>query len=183
MKTFTTFVFPLPLLASALLIACGSTPAPRTPATAAAVEEPAVTTTGAQAATPGAPQAAPVCDLVCEGAQLVSKGAKTPDHNRAAVDNANEVIRGMHDDLLACYTKRLASRPTAHGFITVDIVLEAGGHVQDVETTGGALLGDGAMTCIVDRIKGGTFAPVHGGGTQRIHIPFSLRRVGPDDTI
>jgi hypothetical protein len=120
---------------------------------------------------------------VCEGAQLVAKDAQTPDFNRAAVDDANRVIGEMHDDLLACYTKRLASRPTAHGFITVDIVVEADGRVRQVETTGGALLGDGAMTCIVDRIKRATFAPVHGGGTQRIHIPFALRRVGPDDTI
>jgi hypothetical protein len=159
-------------LASALLAACSATPAPKA---AAATEPPVVTTTAAEAPA--------TCDLVCEGAQLVAKDAQTPDYNRAAVEDANRKVAEMHDDLLACYTKRLATKPSAHGFITVDIVVEADGHVRTVETTGGALLGEGAMACIVNRIKGATFAPVHGGGTQRIHIPFALRRVGPDDTI
>ncbi|MDB4998283.1 MAG: hypothetical protein JWM74_5715 [Myxococcaceae bacterium] len=160
-------------LASALLAACSSTPPPKAPT--APVEAPVVTTTAAEVP--------PTCDLVCEGAQVIAKGAQTPDYNRAAVNDANQKINEMHDDLLACYTKRLASNPKAHGFITVDIVVEADGHVMNVETTGGALLGEGAMACIVTRIKAATFAPVHGGGTQHIHIPFALRRVGPDDTI
>jgi outer membrane biosynthesis protein TonB len=162
-------------LASALLAACSSTPPAKAPVPAA--DPPAVTTTAAEAEAP------PTCDLVCEGAQVIAKGAQTPDYNQAAVEDANRKITEMHDDLLACYTKRLASKPTAHGFITVDIIVEADGHVRNVETTGGALLGEGAMACIVTRIKAATFAPVHGGGTQRIHIPFALRRVGPDDTI
>ncbi len=168
-------------LASALATACSSTPAPKAPAPApndpapAAETPPVVTTTAAEVA--------PTCDLVCEGAQVIAKGAQTPDYNRAAVDDANRKVNEMHDDLLACYTKRLTVQPKAHGFITVDIVVEADGHVRNVETTGGALLGEGAMACIVARIKGATFAPVHGGGTQRIHIPFALRRVGPEDTI
>jgi hypothetical protein len=173
MKTSTALVF-LPLLASGLLVACGSTPAPKTATTTAAEAPPPATSPAPEPAT---------CDLVCEGAQVVPRTAETPDFNQAAVEDANHVIGGMHDELLACYTKRLASRPTAHGFITVDIVVEADGHVRQVETTGGALLGEQAMACIVNHIKGATFAPVHGGGTQRIHIPFSLRRVGADETI
>lgn len=87
----------------------------------------------------------------------------------------------MHDDLLACYKKRVAVNPNAHGFITVDIVIDPDGRVRTVDTTGGAALGDGTMSCIVQRIKGASFERPHGGGTLRIHVPFSLRRLAPGD--
>lgn len=89
----------------------------------------------------------------------------------------------MHGDLLACYKKRLAVNPNAHGFITVDVLIEADGKVAQVETTGGAVLGEGTMACIVDRIKRATSDPVHGGGTQHIRVPFSLHRMTLDETM
>jgi hypothetical protein len=89
----------------------------------------------------------------------------------------------MHDDLLACYTTRLRGSPNAHGFITVDIVIGPAGAVEDVETQGGALLGNAAMACIVNRIKRGQFDSPHGGGTMRLEVPFTLRRVAPDEPI
>lgn len=121
------------------------------------------------------------CDLVCERAQAVPRAVDLPDYTQQATDNANAVLEGMHGDLLACYKKRVAVNPNAHGFITVDIVIDPSGHVRNVETTGGAVLGDGTMSCIVQRIKRGTFEPPHAGGTLRIHVPFSLRRVAPGE--
>jgi hypothetical protein len=87
----------------------------------------------------------------------------------------------MHDDLLACYKKRVAVNPRAHGFITVDVVIDPDGRVRDVETTGGAILGEVTMGCLVERIKRGSFDPPHGGGTLRVQVPFSLRPVAPGD--
>jgi hypothetical protein len=127
------------------------------------------------------------CDLVCEGAHVVSHEI-TPDESAdyytgEAVKHADEELNAMHDDLLACYTRRLRGSPQAHAFITVDIVIGPSGSVQAVETQGGALLGASAMACIVDRIKRGQFDPPHRGGTMRLEVPFTLRRVAPDESI
>jgi hypothetical protein len=141
-----------------------------------------ITTTNA-AVTPAEPEGVVECDLVCERAELLRHPAESPDYNAQAVANANEVLEAIHPDLLACYKKRVAVNPKAHGFITVDITIEPDGHVRRVETTGGAVLGEGTMDCLVDRIKRATFEPVHGGGTQHIRVPFSLRRVAPNETM
>jgi hypothetical protein len=121
------------------------------------------------------------CDLVCERARIVPRPADGPDYNAKATDNANAVLETMHDDLLSCYKKRVAVNPDAHGFITVDIVIDHDGRVRTVETTGGAILGEGTMGCLVQRLQRASFEPPHGGGTLRIHVPFSLRRVAPGD--
>lgn len=123
------------------------------------------------------------CDLVCERAQIVRHAAESPDYNAQAVANANQVLEAMHPDLLACYKKRVAVNPKAHGFITIDIMIGPDGKVRDVETTGGAVLGEGTMACIVGHIKRATFEAVHGGGTEHIRVPFSLRRMSPDETM
>jgi hypothetical protein len=160
-----------------LLTECASTPPPPP---APAVAAPEVT----RAAVPNAqitaePQVA--CDLVCERAQIVPRPADGPDHHARATENANAVLGAMHGDLLACYKKRVAVSPQAHAFITVDIVIDEAGLVRKVETTGGALLGESTMDCLVQRIRRASFEPPHGGGTLRIHVPFSLRRVAPGD--
>lgn len=100
-----------------------------------------------------------------------------------AVEKANAVLKEMHDDLLHCYTARVKVYPKAHAFLTIDIVVGPSGSVQAVETQGGALLGDAAMKCFVDRIKHGEFAPPPRGGTMRLQVPFTLRRVAPDEPI
>ena len=123
------------------------------------------------------------CDLVCEQAQIVSRVADTPDYNARATANANQVLGEMHGDLLACYKTRVAANPDAHGFLTIDILIGPDGHVQLVETTGGAILGPVTMSCLTNRIQRGVFEPPHGGGTLRIHVPFSLRRMAPDESI
>jgi hypothetical protein len=121
------------------------------------------------------------CDLVCERAHIVPRPVDNPDYTEQATANANAVLEAMHDDLLACYKKRVRVNPQAHGFITVDIIINAQGRVQNIETTGGAILGDATMGCLVKRIRLGTFDPPHDGGTLRIHVPFSLRRVSPGE--
>lgn len=90
-------------------------------------------------------------------------------------------LRARADRLLACYKKRVAANPNAHGFITVDIIVDPDGKVRNVETTGGAILGDATMSCLVQRVKRASFDPPHNGGTLRIHVPFSLRRVAPGE--
>lgn len=163
-------------LSLCLLAACGGAPpepnAPNTATTAATNPAPQEVTAESQV----------VCDLVCEQAKVAA--LDTPDHTAKATANANQVLDAMHPDLLACYAKRVAVSPAAHASMTVDIVVAPDGHVQDVETTGGALLGEATMSCIVSRVKRATFEPPRGGGTMRIHVPFSLRPTGHhDDTL
>lgn len=177
---------PAAALLSLFAFACGETPPPKTP------EPPATTTTAApKEEHPSSASATQECDLVCQGVTIkdesspprkLAAGETADAHTQEATRKANEVLAQMHDDLLACYKSRLASAPAAHGFITLDIVIEESGKVKDVQTTGGALLGEAAMACIVDRVKKSTFGPVHGGGTQHLHVPFSFRRVGPEST-
>ena len=158
---------------SVLVLACaacsGSPPA--TPVETKATSNVEVTT---------APQVP--CDLVCEKAQIVSRVTDAPDYNARATANANQVIGDMHGDLLACYKARVAANPDAHAFLTIDVLVGPDGRVQTVETTGGALLGPATMTCLTSRIQRGVFEPPHGGGTLRIHVPFSLRRVPLDQS-
>jgi hypothetical protein len=170
-----TLASALGIAALATALACTSTATPQ-PAIAPPSPSPKVAPAAEVTANP-----VTECDLVCERAQIVPRPADGPDYHAKATDNANRVLEGMHDDLLACYKKRVAVNPNAHGFITVDIVIDPEGHVRDVETTGGAILGEGTMGCIVQRIKRGSFERPHGGGTLRIHVPFSLRRVAPGE--
>ncbi|HEX7671430.1 MAG TPA: hypothetical protein VF395_17675 [Polyangiaceae bacterium] len=136
------------------------------------------------------------CDLVCGTATVVGHGvlpeesADSSHQTRSresdttqAVDRANVTLNAMHDDLLACYAARVKVYPKAHAFLTVDIVVGPEGHVQKVEVKGGALLGDGAMACIVNRVEQGAFAAPPGGGTMRLQVPLTLRRVAPDESI
>jgi hypothetical protein len=105
------------------------------------------------------------------------------DVHAAAVANVDRVFAGMHDDLLACYRARLAVDPTAHAFLTIDMVLGPDGNVRTVETTGGARLGDKGLACIVRRVKAATFDPIPGGGTRRVQVPLTLRRLGDGESI
>jgi hypothetical protein len=166
---------------SVALVGCAAASPPKeanAPSSAAGT----TSTTAGQAATEEiTAQPQTYCDLVCERAMIVPRPADGPDYNARATDNANDVLAAMHDDLLACYKERVAANPNAHGFITVDIVIDSEGRVRDVETTGGAILGERTMSCLVHRIQRGNFEPPHGGGTLRIHVPFSLRRVSPTE--
>lgn len=145
-------------------VACASSPPPPapaptsgpTPVTAAEIAE-------AQPATIG-------CELVCEGARI-----EGVDHHAAAVKNADEVVAAMHDDLLACYQARVRTHPRANASLTFDIVIGPDGSVRSIETTGGSMLGPKTVKCMTDRLERGTFAPVYGGGTLRIHVPITLR--------
>jgi len=165
--------------------------APNPPASAepaaAASDAPSAAATDAPEAAASSPSKIPACDLVCQGAKVVPRDVppdQTADYYTAqAEEKANATLNGMHDDLLRCYTARVKVYPKAHAFLTIDIVVGPDGHVQNVETQGGALLGDPAMKCIVDRIKQGEFTPPTHGGTMRLEVPFTLRRIGPDETI
>jgi hypothetical protein len=112
---------------------------------------------------------------------MIPRVAPEPDYTQREIDNATAVLSAMQGDLLACYTKRLRANPRAHAFVTVDILIGSDGHVGRVDTTGGALLGDRTMSCIVRRITQGVFEPPHGGGNIHVQMPFTLEVAGPDD--
>lgn len=159
-------------LISPLFAACAATP----PAVAGPPSAPSSTTAGAVGSADESGKSQ-VCDLVCEQARVAKRADDDPDYHAKATEDANRVLERVRPELLACYKARVAVQPNAHGFITVDVIVGPDGHVLKVETTGGAILGPQTLSCITERLKGSTFAPPHGGGTLRIHVPFSLRRV------
>ncbi len=182
-RTSRGLALPAMLLAFAPLAACGASPPPKPVEPTQTTAAP--TATAAPSATPPNEGADAECDLVCQGAQVevprvLPPGETADEHTQKATEQANKTLADMHADLLACYKTRLAQAPKAHGSITIDIIVGETGAVRDVETTGGAILGEAAMACIVERVKKGTFAPVHGGGTRRIHVPFNFNRAGAD---
>lgn len=118
---------------------------------------------------------------MCERAQVMGG---TPDGTADRVtstEGANRVLTSIQPQLLACYRKRVAARPDAHAFMSIDILVGPDGKVREAETTGGALLGKPTIECILGHIKGAQFDPPRGGGTMRIQVPFSLRRAAPGD--
>lgn len=123
------------------------------------------------------------CELVCDKPQVTLATPAPADVNEAAVANVDRVFASMNDDLLACYKNRLKTAPNAHAFMTVDLILEPDGRVRTVETTGGATLGDRGIHCITDRIRKATFDPIPGGGTRRVQVPLTFRRVGASESI
>lgn len=166
----------LGLVTFVLLSACaGRQPPPR---------EARATTTSAALAAEAPPEPA-ACEVECDGASVVSKSVRidAPDYHAAAVANANHVVASLHDDLLACYRKRLTVNPRARGLVTLDIVVEETGRVRRVEPTGGATLGDGTVQCLAKRMERATFAPVRGGGTLRLQVPLTFRLLGPGESI
>ena len=120
-------------------------------------------------------------DLVNDEPVAVSPPKKEyVDYTAASVRNAAEVLRSMQPDFRACYKKRLKVVPRAHGSITIDVVIGPAGAPQTVETTGGAILGDEAMACIIDRVKRASFLAPYGGGTLHLSVPFQFRAVPRD---
>jgi hypothetical protein len=65
--------------------------------------------------------------------------------------------------------------------MTFDVVIGPDGEVDDVQTTGGALLGERAMRCMVARVKRAAFEPPYGGGTLHLRVPLSMRSVLPGE--
>lgn len=120
---------------------------------------------------------------MCGGAAALKVESAVPDYHAADVANADAVFASMHDDLLACYQARIKERPNAHGFLVVDVIVAPDGKVGKVDTTGGALLGERAMKCIVDRVERATFDPVRGGGTLHVQVPLAFTRAPADDTM
>lgn len=173
-------ITPIVLLVTA--VACGGTPAhpASVPSTTAAAP---TSVTSADTATPSGAKASDTgeCQLYCEPPQMLPRAALEPDYTKEETDNANRVLDSMKDDLIACYKQRLRVNPDAHGFITVDVLVGSDGTVLKTETTGGAILGKETMQCIVKRVEKATFQKPHGGGTLHIRMPFSLRKIGPED--
>jgi len=156
--------------------ATASPPTPLVPAASPAPSSSAVTDSA-----PSEDPAGVECKLYCEAPRMIPRVAPEPDYTQREIDNANGVLASMSDDLLGCYKKRLRVSPGAHAAITVDILVGSDGHVRNVDTTGGAVLGAVTMACIVHRIDKGVFEPPHGGGTIHVQVPFTLRVAADDE--
>lgn len=173
------------LIPFAVALGCaGATSDPASPEPASSTRAAPAAPAASASAQPAAEEEPVVCDMWCERAKILEQDRLNPDHISADDAAVNAVLDAMKDDLLACYQTRLKAVPTAHGFITVRIVIAPNGAVKDVTTKGGAVLGEGTMDCIVARIKKAQFDPPRGGGTLTVEAPFGLRKVAPgDDTL
>ena len=160
-------------IGGSLLVACAAKAPPR-------AADPASVTTTTQASTA---EEAPACEVFCEGAEVVAQTPEQPDHHAQMVADANAVIASMHAPMLACYAKRLRVDPNAHAFLAVDIVIGPDGRVWRTETTGGARLGKEGVACVVDQIQKAQFSPPRDGGTRRVRVPLTFRRVAAGESI
>lgn len=122
-------------------------------------------------------ETAGVCDLVCEQATVSSVEDGTSDLT-SVKKNADVVLGEMQPDILACYKKRVVAKPGSQAVLTLDITINPDGTVQQVDTTGGEVLGKGTTSCIATRVQKGVFAPPRRGGTLHIYVPFTLRPAG-----
>ena len=102
------------------------------------------------------------------------------DYTALAEADGKEVVRALEGDLLTCYRRSVADNPHAHASLVLDIVVDADGSVKKVDVSGGAPLGERAVQCISARVYRARFAPVHGGGTLRYHVPLTLETDPPD---
>jgi hypothetical protein len=112
---------------------------------------------------------------------VIVRPSLEPDYAARAEVNAERVFASIHPDLLACYEARVRADPRAHAFMTFDLVVGPDGQVDDVQTTGGALLGERAMRCLIARVRRVAFEPPHGGGTLHLRVPLSMRNVVPGE--
>lgn len=141
-----------------------------------------MSTTSAAAPPADVETEAPACEVSCGGAATVTAAVHGPDYHAEAVANVDEVFASMQGDLVACYKNALRRDPDARAFVQLDIVLGPDGSVWSVFATGGGRLGDAGMRCLTKRVERAHFAPVHGGGTLRVEVPLTFRRLGPDET-
>jgi hypothetical protein len=155
-----------------------------TPSEGRGARVPADTLSAGPAASPRAvsPTDEGLCDLVCGQHRLVARPEGLPDYTQQEIDDADRVLTDLRPKLLACYTQRLRANPAAHGFITMDLVVDHEGRVSHVDTTGGAVLGPRTMSCLVHIVEGAQFAPPHGGGNMFLHVPFNLQRTADGET-
>ena len=107
-----------------------------------------------------------------------SRHSSEPAPREQAERDAAAVFRSMHADVLACYTKRLATHPKAHAAITVEVLVGQDGRPRDVATTGGALLGSAVLSCVTRKVMRTAFTPPRDGGSSRVRVPFAFH---PDD--
>lgn len=80
------------------------------------------------------------------------------------------VFASMHDDFLRCLATSKGS-----AFIGVEVVLTPNGNVRRVKTTGGALAGERAMSCIERRIIRARFPRSRDGAANRVTTSFAYR--------
>jgi hypothetical protein len=166
------------LVAAWLAIGCAT---PRSPPPPAASPPSASNLYVEGEAAPETEPGAVACKLRCEAPRMIPRVGPERDYTQREVDNATTVLTAMNGDLLACYKQRLRVNPKAHGYITADILVGSDGRVGKVGRTGGAILGDKTMACIVHRIQQGVFEPPHAGGNIHVQVPFSLEVVAADD--
>ncbi len=127
-------------------------------------------------AQPGSPRVA-WCDVVCEVALVEPESPLDGNEDLTrATEDATRVLDGMKPDLAACSAGRIRAKPQTQAFMRLSILVAEDGKVQEVETEGGAPLGERAVQCIVERVKRASFEPPRGHGTMRVQVPFTLQK-------
>lgn len=91
-----------------------------------------------------------------------ARADSTIEENAAAV-----VFRAMQGDIERCF-----ARVSGNAFMRVEAVLDSGGRVRRVETTGDARASPFARRCVERRVARALFPAPRGGGTSRVRTSF-----------
>lgn len=83
----------------------------------------------------------------------------------------NAVFRTMHDDIERCF-----ARVNGNAFVMVEALVDARGHVRQVEVTGDGRAGLPTRRCVERRVARALFPMPRGGGTARVRTSFVFAR-------
>lgn len=81
------------------------------------------------------------------------------------------VFRTMHDDIERCF-----AQVSGNAFVMVEALVDAHGHVRQVEVTGDARAALPTRRCVERRVARALFPMPRGGGTSRVRTSFVFAR-------
>lgn len=74
-----------------------------------------------------------------------------------------------------CYEETLRAHPEAQGRVLVEFVLDGEGRVRSAQATEAPSVLASVASCVVEAVRGVTFAVPPGSGTLTVRYPFDFR--------
>ena len=108
-----------------------------------------------------------VCALLVGAMVLLCHAPAARAEPSVAENAAAAVFRSMENDLERCFTG-----VAGNAYVRVEAVVDDGGRVRRVETTGDARVGPTTRRCIERRVARARFPAAIGGGSSRVRTSF-----------